>query len=90
VRDTSHPESLFFLAATAPLESEKRRTRVVFVQLTGETQYASEIPEAEDAIEEQPFTGDFGTVEFAYWPGRKTYRALEFEPPGFVLGMLGR
>jgi hypothetical protein len=90
VRDSLYPESLFFQAPTTSSESEKGKTYAVFVQPTGEIQCASEVPGTGEPIEEQPFTRNFRTIDFTYWPDKKTYQALEFEPPGFVWGMLGR
>lgn len=90
VRDTSFPESLFFISSLQSPNSRGRDADVVFVQQWGEIQYASDVPGEGGPIEELPFTGNFSTIDFTYWPDRKTYEALEFEPPGFVMGMLTR
>jgi hypothetical protein len=88
MQDSRFPESLFFQASKKSSESESGKMNIVFVQPTGEIQYALEVPGAGDPAEERPFTGNFSTVDFTYWPDRKTYSILEFEPPGFVLGTL--
>jgi len=89
VRDSSFPESLFFQESPpATSDFESTPTNVVFVQPWGEIRYACEVPGQGGPIEESPFTGNFSTVDFTYWPDRKTYEALEFEPPGFVQGVL--
>lgn len=84
--DSSSPESLFFQPSIKSSEDESKKTNAVFVQPTGEIQHALEVPGTGDPIEERPFTGNFSIGDFTYWPDRKTYCTLEFEPPGFVLG----
>ncbi|PMD51959.1 uncharacterized protein K444DRAFT_669634 [Hyaloscypha bicolor E] len=87
VRDSSFPESLFFTSSTNSSRSKGEYADVVFVQQWGEIQYAREVPGEGSPIQELPFTGNFSTVDFTYWPDRKTYEALEFEPPRFIQGI---
>ena len=56
------------------------------MQPWGEIQYATEVPGEGGQVQELPYTGNFSTVDFTYWPDRKTYEALELEPPGFIQG----
>jgi hypothetical protein len=88
MRDNSLPESLFFLSSTKSSDSRGKEAGVVFVQQWGDIQYATEVPGEGGPIQEQPFTGNFSIIDFTYWPDRKTYEALEFEPPGFVQGKI--
>jgi uracil-DNA glycosylase len=60
------------------------------MQQWGEIQYATEVPGEGGQIQGLPFTGNFSTADFTYWPDRKTYEALEFEPPGFFQGKILR
>jgi hypothetical protein len=90
MRDSSFTESLFFQPSKTSSGSDSGKTHAVFVRPTGEIQYALDVPGAGDPIEERPLIGNFSIGDFTYWPDRKTYYTLEFEPPGFVFGTFTR
>ncbi|EKD19347.1 hypothetical protein MBM_02584 [Drepanopeziza brunnea f. sp. 'multigermtubi' MB_m1] len=76
VRDRDFPDSLFFAEPDSQINK-------VFVQASGEVEYAVDLPTEFF----KPYTGNFSTVDYTHWPDLETIHVLDFEPPGFVLGV---